>query len=204
MKFIVHCVHFLSLALFVIGHNANSQIGCGAQVLGQTEDLYSITSQIHPVVHHWILSQQQDLELEMKIYRPGEKIKVSSSEVEVIYYLGKGSEGEVYLIRMGDELFALKVFYRMSRFSEYKRMASSWSSLPQVVLEDIPKKALVLKYFEGIPIADIANPKPIEGLLLSIEERQSVLRRWEENPLGNLNNAVYSVRQDLFLMIDNQ
>lgn len=165
-------------------------------------------TEIHPTVQTWLMDNAMRVQSthfvadEPPRFRGGNTVKVDGLEFVVLFVVGFGAEGYVYLVDGPTGLVAIKTFFKTENLYKWVQGAERDPRLPKVLLADANEKLIVIEYAEGIPLDYLINLNPTQ---LPQSTISSIATRWEESPLqydyGNMN-VVYSFARQDFLPFD--
>lgn len=140
---------------------------------------------------------------------PGQYVHVNNLDFQIVAFLGKGSEGFLYLVETDQGLAVAKVFFPNKYEQGVKDIRSLQNLLPRIYYEDPKTHTILQGYQEGLPVSYIGwHLKD----LLSPNEATQLIRKWQVwstqetfKQLGLVileSNAIYSFKTQKFQLID--
>ena len=140
----------------------------------------------------------------------GETVYVGGTETKIVEVLGKGAEGDIYLVQTPSGLRTLKTFNAPSSMEpQITQLKSNFPIPSPEIFERDPKTGRVLmEYIEGASVDHIASDWKAMGLTL--QEKDAIMSQWrnENQRIESQSrsvpgfNVVYSFRTKKFYRVD--
>ena len=136
--------------------------------------------------------------------KAGDFLPLGRHTYQIIEPLGKGGEGDVYLISTSAGLRVAKVFntrWGMIRNLVNSKLSGPSSSalrMPEIIYKDYGRATVLYEYIEGIPVSDILRLSNALGIPPDLVSR--IARSTPPQYLDS--NLIYSFQDSAFYLID--
>ena len=168
------------------------------------------TDEILMPVRRWMKENRKRMMDRELSHAVGETVFVVGTEAKIIEVLGKGGEGEVYLVQTPEGLRSLKIFKKPKEMEpQIAELKSDFPIPSPEIFERDPKTGRVLmEYIEGANVDQIAGDWKAMGL--TPQEKNAILTAWqrENQRIESLRrsvpgyNVIYSFRTKKFYRVD--